>query len=118
LRFLDGRNVLVDYYVYREYVNFLYFAAQYLSVFEGGLEGMGEGIDLSGVVFEASKFGQQWCCYLMVAKRCCYVRSSFSRICRAARDSNLLMRVPSRTAKASLWRGSCRRTLRYSSVYV
>jgi hypothetical protein len=30
----------------------LFFDTQYLSVFEGGLEGMGEGIDLSGVVLK------------------------------------------------------------------
>jgi hypothetical protein len=48
LRFLIGRNVLIDYYIYRRCIEVsLYFTDAVLEdVFEGGLEGMGEGIDL------------------------------------------------------------------------
>jgi hypothetical protein len=41
-----GRNVLVDYYVYREEKSPSILAHTFEHVFEGGLEGMGEGIDL------------------------------------------------------------------------
>jgi hypothetical protein len=39
LRFLNGRNVLIDYY--REIVTFLIYGEVLEMVFEGGLEGMG-----------------------------------------------------------------------------
>jgi hypothetical protein len=44
--------VLIDYYVYRELLNFSFFWDALEDVFEGGLEGMGEGIDLGIGCFE------------------------------------------------------------------
>jgi hypothetical protein len=47
LRFLIGRNVLIDYYIYRESIEVSFFSDLVLEdVFEGGLEGMDGGIDL------------------------------------------------------------------------
>jgi hypothetical protein len=40
LRFLIGRNVLIDYYIYRECIEASHFVDAE-DVFEGGLEGMG-----------------------------------------------------------------------------
>jgi hypothetical protein len=53
----DGRNVLIDYYLYRERSLLLFWAILFEHVFEGGLEGMGEGIDLVRLALEASEFG-------------------------------------------------------------
>jgi hypothetical protein len=56
LHFLYGRNVLIDYYVYRV-LKFPSFRDAVLEdVFEGG-GGMGEGIDLGEGCFEKLKLG-------------------------------------------------------------
>jgi hypothetical protein len=52
LRFFHG-NVLIDYYIYRECIEVSSFLRTYRGgVFEGGLEGVGEGIDLDTGCFE------------------------------------------------------------------
>jgi hypothetical protein len=49
--FLIGRNVLIDYYIYRECIEASYiFWDAVLEVFEGGPRGHGEGIGLKGLL--------------------------------------------------------------------
>jgi hypothetical protein len=74
-------NVLIDYYVYREYEISLFGRVAVLEdVFEGGLEGMGDGIDLGiGLLLRAPKLGGSSnfrSLSLEGSWRYCYARSS------------------------------------------
>jgi hypothetical protein len=80
LRFLIGRNVLVDYYVYRESIELSSFIGLTVleDVFEGGLEGM-DGEHYLGRLFgEAASLVGSSSDPILIKKvgRCCYVRSS------------------------------------------
>jgi hypothetical protein len=112
--------VLVNYYVYREFEVTFSFGLVLEDVFEGGLEGMGEGHDLGGLFELLSLVGSSSDSTISreVAEEMLLCEVIVQRnICKKNTLKQSAYEVPcSRTARSfSLCRGSYRQTLRYQA---